>query len=193
MSRHRVIVWGTGHLGKGGLRMMLQHPDLELVGVHGMSPEKLGRDAGDVVGAGKTGVIVTDDLQQLLALEADCLLYFASSAFRDAAATADIVPFLAAGTNVSTISHFHLQYPAHGKAEYVAPVEAACRDRAIVRAADRRGTGLRIRPAPVRRAIDRRSRRSDRADRAGPMCAATRAPIRCACTASTRTLISSRR
>ena len=126
VNKRRVIVWGTGHLGKGGLRMTLQHPDLELVGVHGHARDKLGRDAGELIGLPATGVKVTDDVGELLALQADCLLYFASSAFRDAEATADIVPFLEAGTNVSTISHFHLQYPRQGRPEFVEPVAAAC-------------------------------------------------------------------
>lgn len=126
MSKRRVIVWGTGHLGKGGLRMTLEHPDLELVGVHGRARDKVGRDAGELIGLATTGVKVTDDISELLSLKADCLLYFASTAFRDAEATADIVPFLEAGTNVSTISHFQLQYPRHGRPEFVQPIAAAC-------------------------------------------------------------------
>ena len=127
MGRKRVIVWGTGHLGASGLRMVLQHPDLELVGVHAWSSEKIGRDAGALAGTGPTGITVTNNIQDLLQLKADCIAYFASSACRDAEAMADILPFLESGTNVSTISHFDLQYPRHGRPQFVEPVERACR------------------------------------------------------------------
>ncbi|WP_457539931.1 hypothetical protein [Williamsia sp. R60] len=122
----RVIVWGTGYLGRDGLRMVIDHPDLELVGVHAWSREKVGMDAGDLAGVGPTGVRLTDDVEELLSLDADCLAYFASSANRETQTTGDVVPFLERGTNVVTISHFELQYPVHGQSEHVDPVQEAC-------------------------------------------------------------------
>jgi hypothetical protein len=126
MTMRRVVVWGTGHLGRDGLRMVIDHPDLELVGVHAWSKEKVGMDAGEIAGVGPTGVRVTDDVDELLSLGADCVAYFASSANRDAETTADVVPFLQRGTNVVTISHFDLQYPAYGQPECVDPIREAC-------------------------------------------------------------------
>jgi 4-hydroxy-tetrahydrodipicolinate reductase len=38
-----------------------------------------------------------------------------------------VVPFLESGTSVSSISHFDLQYPRHGRPQYVKPIEDACR------------------------------------------------------------------
>ncbi|MDR7167349.1 4-hydroxy-tetrahydrodipicolinate reductase [Nocardia kruczakiae] len=126
MTKRRVIVWGTGPQGSHGLRMVIDHPDLELVGVYAWSKQKVGLDAGELVGAGPTGVQVTDDVDKLLSLEADCLAYFATAANRQAEITADVVPFLERGTNVVSISHFDVQYPAHGRPEYVDPVREAC-------------------------------------------------------------------
>jgi hypothetical protein len=126
MATRRVVVWGTGPMGRDGLRVVIDDPDLELVGVHAWSKEKVGTDAGEIAGVERTGVRVTDDVDELLSLGADCLAYFASSANRDAEITADVVPFLERGTNVVTISHFDLQYPAYGRPEYVDPVREAC-------------------------------------------------------------------
>jgi len=126
MKSKRVIVWGTGHFGAQAIQGVMDHPDLELVGVHAWSPDKLGRDAGDLGSVPPTGISATDDTRKLLALRADCVAYFSSTALRDADATLEIVPFLESGTNVVTISHFDLQYPNHGNAEYVQPIVDAC-------------------------------------------------------------------
>jgi len=128
MKKRRVIAWGTGGLGESGLKMIIQHPDLELVGAFTHSPGKVGRDAAELCGlADRTGVLANNDRNTLLALKADCLAYFANSANRDRGILEDVLPFLESGTNVSTISHFDLQSPKHGRAEYVRPIEEACR------------------------------------------------------------------
>src|SRR5512145_298267 len=100
MAKKRVIVWGTGPIGMPGLRHLVDHPEYELVGLHAWSPDKIGRDAGDVAGTGiKTGVIATDDVGALLALKADCLVYQGNYAKREAQCVADVIPFLEGGTN----------------------------------------------------------------------------------------------
>src|SRR5689334_18156163 len=101
MQRKRVIVWGTGLFGLDGLRAVIDHPDLELVGLHAHSPAKQGQDAGTLAGVAATGVIATNDAAELLALDADCIVYFSSVAGRMAEATAEVVPFLERGTCLS--------------------------------------------------------------------------------------------
>ena len=44
---YRVIQWGTGAGGKHTLRAVLDHPQLELVGLKVYNETKVGRDAGD--------------------------------------------------------------------------------------------------------------------------------------------------
>ena len=56
---YKVIQWATGHVGIHALRGIAQHPDLELVGLWVSSAAKAGRDAGELCGIGKTGVIAT--------------------------------------------------------------------------------------------------------------------------------------
>ena len=50
----RVVHWGTGNTGRLALRGVLQHPDLELVGLYVHNPDKVGRDAGELIGSGPT-------------------------------------------------------------------------------------------------------------------------------------------
>ncbi|MBV9412320.1 MAG: dihydrodipicolinate reductase, partial [Acidimicrobiia bacterium] len=47
---YKVIQWATGNVGLHALRGILEHPELELVGLLVHSPEKAGRDAGELVG-----------------------------------------------------------------------------------------------------------------------------------------------
>ncbi|HEX7822490.1 MAG TPA: hypothetical protein VF463_17940 [Sphingobium sp.] len=72
---HRVIQWATGTVGKATLSHFIENPFIELVGVYVTNPDKVGKDAGDLVGLPATGVIATDDVEQLVALEADCVLF----------------------------------------------------------------------------------------------------------------------
>ena len=98
----RVVQWGLGNVGRHSLRAILERPDLELVGVRVYSPDKVGLDAGTFVGAPPTGVITTDDRDQILALEPDCVVYNSlGSALIDLTAPVDdFVALLASGTNV---------------------------------------------------------------------------------------------
>ena len=71
----RVIQWATGIVGRHALAAMVDHPDLEVVGVLVYSEDKAGRDGGELCGIGPIGVTATKDRDEILALEADCVLY----------------------------------------------------------------------------------------------------------------------
>lgn len=73
--RHRVIQWATGGVGRAAIGGVLDHPDLELVGCWVHSRDKDGRDAGEIAGLGEIGVTATCDVEALLELEADCVIY----------------------------------------------------------------------------------------------------------------------
>jgi hypothetical protein len=75
VSKLRVIQWATGKVGKLSLRAILDDPRLELVGVYAYSKDKVGADAGALCGRPETGVKATDDLDALVALGADTVLY----------------------------------------------------------------------------------------------------------------------
>lgn len=51
----RVFQVGSGNVGSEMIRRIASQPDLELIGVHCYSPEKVGKDTGEFAGAGPTG------------------------------------------------------------------------------------------------------------------------------------------
>jgi len=72
---YRVIQWATGGVGKAAIQGVLRHPDLELVGCWVHSADKSGRDVGKLAGEDPIGVLATNDIDELLALDADCVMY----------------------------------------------------------------------------------------------------------------------
>jgi hypothetical protein len=93
----RVIQWATGGVGRAAIAGIMAHPDLELVGCWVHSTDKDGRDVGELTGGPPLGVAATRDIDQLLALEADCVVY--APIMADPAVVARL---LRAGTNVVT-------------------------------------------------------------------------------------------
>ena len=61
------------------------------------SPAKAGRDAGELCGLPATGVTATRDIDEILALGADCVLYMPADCDLD-----QVCAILAAGTNIVT-------------------------------------------------------------------------------------------
>jgi 4-hydroxy-tetrahydrodipicolinate reductase len=51
------------------------HPDLRLVGLHCYSPEKIGRDAGEIAGLEPNGVIATGTVEEIIAARPDVLTF----------------------------------------------------------------------------------------------------------------------
>jgi len=75
MNRYRVVAWATGVVGTAALRRIIDHPQLDLAGVRVYSDDKVGRDAGDLVGRAATGIVATSDSDAILALAPDCIVY----------------------------------------------------------------------------------------------------------------------
>jgi hypothetical protein len=71
----RVVQWTTGNVGRRSVRAILANPDLELIGCYAWSPDKVGRDVGELCAIDPTGVIATSDIDALLALRPDCVVY----------------------------------------------------------------------------------------------------------------------
>lgn len=127
MSR-RVIQFSTGNVGRHALKAVIQRPDLELVGVHAAATDKVGRDAAELCGLDRpTGVIATDDLDALVALKAECLVYTSQAETRPKDAIAEITRFLAAGCNVVGTSMVWLVAPRQADGWIRNPLEQACR------------------------------------------------------------------
>lgn len=107
----RVVVWSTGGIGRLSIVAANERPDLDLVGVWVHSDEKVGKDAGELANGVPNGVLATNDVGALLALQPDCVIYAASGPDRDAGAIADYERILAAGINVVTTTSTTLINP----------------------------------------------------------------------------------
>src|SRR3984957_5504577 len=120
MAGLRVVQWATGNIGSRSLKQVIEHPGLELAGVYVTSAAKAGRDAGDLCGLPSTGVTATSDVDEILALGADCVLYMPAACDLD-----QVCRILAAGTNiVTTRGEFH--HPGSMPAADRERVERAC-------------------------------------------------------------------
>jgi 4-hydroxy-tetrahydrodipicolinate reductase len=108
------------------LREVLQHhgDEFEVIGARVYSPAKDGRDVGELVGLDPIGVAATTDVDEILALEADCVV-FTPQPLDQAQVTADAVALLRSGKNLVTTTTFH--YPQLHGPEYVERLEDACR------------------------------------------------------------------
>lgn len=101
---YRVIQWGTGAVGVEMMAAILDsRSDLELVGARVYSDAKDGADLGELLGRAPIGVRATTDVDAILALDADCVLYTPRTARVD-----DVCAVLASGKNVATTAFmFH--------------------------------------------------------------------------------------
>ena len=71
----RVVQWATGGVGTAAIKGVLEHPDLELVGCWVHSADKNGRDVGELIGGDPLGVLATTSVEDILALDADAVVY----------------------------------------------------------------------------------------------------------------------
>ena len=109
---YRVVAWSTGNVGRHAIAGIDARPDLELVGLWVSNPDKVGRDAGDLAGLGRTlGVTATGDVEALLALEPDVVVHTAMADNRLMEALEDLARILRAGVNVVSSGPVFLQYP----------------------------------------------------------------------------------
>ncbi|GAB2840184.1 diacylglycerol kinase [Actinoallomurus bryophytorum] len=108
---HRVVLWGTGNVGRNALIGINARPDLELAGVWVSNPDKVGRDAGELAGLGRLGVFATNDADAVLALRPDCVVYTSMADVRLDEAMGDLTRILRAGVNVVSSSPVFLQFP----------------------------------------------------------------------------------
>jgi 4-hydroxy-tetrahydrodipicolinate reductase len=116
----RVVQWATGNIGTRALRAVIEHPALSLVGVRVYGEDKVGRDAGELCGLPPTGVLATDDIEAVIALEPDCVLYMPRALDAE-----DVCRLLVSGANVvTTRGEFHR--PASMQPDLLEAVEAAC-------------------------------------------------------------------
>jgi hypothetical protein len=126
--RHRVIVWGTGFVGRMVIRELADHPAFELVGVVVHDAAKDGRDAGEIAGTRPLGIRATRDVDAVLALPADAVAYFGPTAAHAAANIENMAAALRAGKNVVSTAMTPFVYPPACPPRMIEPLEKACRE-----------------------------------------------------------------
>lgn len=119
--RYRVIQWMTGDVGQVGVRHFADNPVFDLVGVLVHSADKVGKDAGEIAGIAPTGITATDDVEAMVALDADCVFY--TPIIMD---TDTVCRLLSSGKNVVTTSGFF--YPSPDFAADGTRIRAACEE-----------------------------------------------------------------
>lgn len=120
-KRYRVIQWMTGDVGQVGVRHFASNPVYDLVGVLVHSKDKVGKDAGEIAGIAPIGLTATDDIETVVALDADCVFYTPIIMDVDT-----VCRLLRSGKNVVTTSGFF--HPSPDFAAPAAQIRAACSD-----------------------------------------------------------------
>jgi hypothetical protein len=124
----RTVVWSTGGVGSNAIDAIRRRPDLELVGVWVHSPDKDGKDVGELTDADQMGLAATTDADALIGLAPECVVYAASGPERDAGAVPDYVRLLEAGINVVSTSSTGLVFPpAYYSPDWLGQLEAAAK------------------------------------------------------------------
>ncbi len=97
----RVVQWTTGNVGRRSVRAVVSHPELELIGCYAWSGDKVGRDVGELCGLDAIGIAATDDVEHLLGLRPDCVVY--NPMWQD---VGELIRILEAGVNVVSTAAF---------------------------------------------------------------------------------------
>lgn len=122
----RVVQWATGSIGRVCLRHVIDHPDLELVGVKVYSPAKAGLDAGTIARRAPIGVPATSAMSDILALDADVVLHTPLNGENPDEHVEDLCALLRSGKNVITTVGF--TYPWSVDQDRAATVHQAALD-----------------------------------------------------------------
>jgi 4-hydroxy-tetrahydrodipicolinate reductase len=111
---YKVIQWGTGNVGTHALRTIVERGDLELAGVKVYNEAKRGLDARELLHREPLGVSCVIDLDEILAIDADCVNFNGLGAHDPDAfdrTVDDLCALLRRGFNVTCSALEHLIYP----------------------------------------------------------------------------------
>ena len=97
----RIVQWTTGNVGRRSVLAAVANPGLEIVGCFAWGADKVGRDVGELCGSEPLGILATDDVDALLALKPDCVVYNPKWPDVD-----EMVRILEAGVNIVSTAAF---------------------------------------------------------------------------------------
>jgi len=121
---YRIAFWGPGHVGGTALKLAHGRPEFDIVGALVFSPEKNGRDVGELLGIGPIGVSATTSKEKFLALDVDAVLHAPQPAMDEAEMVEEVAALLESGKNVISVTSFF--YPQMRGDAVVQRLEAAC-------------------------------------------------------------------
>lgn len=123
----RVFQVATGNVGTEMIKRIGGHRGLELVGLHCYSPEKIGRDAGEIAGIAPIGVTATGSVDEIIAAKPDVLTFHGVFPDEDL-----YVKVLEAGINIVTTAdwitgwHRDTNHPHHSGKKVSQLLQEAC-------------------------------------------------------------------
>ncbi len=124
----RVVVWGTGFVGKMVIPEIVRHPSFELVGVGVNDSDKVGHDVGTICGIGPLGLAASDDVEALIALQPDALVHYGPTAAHAQDNIRLMGAFLRAGVDVCSTAMTPWVWPsmALNPPSWIDPITDAC-------------------------------------------------------------------
>ena len=127
-GKRRVVVWGTGFVGRMVIPEIVRHPRFELVGVGVSNPDKVGQDVGAICGISDIGINATDDADALVELVPDALVHYGPTAAHAADNIDLMTRFLRAGIDVCSTAMTPWVWPhmVLNPPQWVTPVSEAC-------------------------------------------------------------------
>ena len=125
--RYKVIVWGTGFVGKQVIRQLADHPRFELVGVIVNAPDKDGLDAGEICGLPPLGIRASRDARAVLSREADAVAYFGPTAEYLVPNMENLTLAMQMGKDVVSTAMTPLVYPRACPTAMVGALDEVCR------------------------------------------------------------------
>ncbi|MDT5304102.1 MAG: 4-hydroxy-tetrahydrodipicolinate reductase [Mycobacterium sp.] len=123
----KVVQVATGNVGSEMIKRFATQPDLQLIGVHCYSPDKIGRDAGELAGVAPNGVKTTGTIEEILAAKPDVLTFHGVFPDEDL-----YVKVLEAGINIVTTAdwitgwHRDRNHPHHSGKPVTQLLRDAC-------------------------------------------------------------------
>lgn len=124
----RAVVYGAGAMGLIATRMMAEK-GVEVVGAIARSPEKVGRDVGDLAGIGPLGVLVDDEVERVLSTTRPDIVMLATQTFLPEIAD-KVRASLRHGANVLTIAE-EAFFPWETSPDLSAELDALARENGV--------------------------------------------------------------
>ncbi len=127
--RIRVIQYGVGPIGAGIVRLMLQKPEIQIIGAIDLDPAKIGKDLGRIAGAERDlGVVIRGEARDVLRAGAHVVVHTTSSYLTQV--SDQLQGCLQAGSNVVSTCE-ELAYPFRKHPELAQQLDRTAREHRV--------------------------------------------------------------